>query len=150
MRSLCVALLCLSLTWGCGSDKSKSKRPKTVPAAGVLTRKGVPLGGVLIMFVPDAKDGIAASAMTGDDGSFDMQAFAPDSGAVPGKYTAVVWKNETGGAAGPEDSHDTPPPKPKKKGPNDVPDKYAKAETSSLLINLPEEGRTDLKIDIKD
>jgi hypothetical protein len=151
MRSLIVTLICLSLGLGCGgSDMHKAKRPKTAPASGVLTRKGTPLGGVLITFVPEAKDGIAASAMTGEDGSFDMQAFAPDSGAVPGKYTAIVWKNEPAAPAGPADSHDTPPPKPKKKGSSDIPEKYAKAETSSLLINLPEEGRTDFKIDIKD
>jgi hypothetical protein len=77
-----------------------------------------------------------------------MQAFPPDSGAVPGKYTALVVKNpidDTTTAAA--DSHDAPPPKPKK---GLLPEKYGKVETSTILIDLPEEGRTDMKIDIKD
>lgn len=150
MQKLILTLVCLSLGFGCGggSDKFKASRPKTVPAAGVLTRKGTPLGGALITFVPQAPNEIAASALTAEDGSFDMQAFPPDPGAVPGKYTAIVVKNEvdnSGTTAA--DSHDTPPPKPKK---GLLPEKYGKAETSTILVVLPEEGRTDLKIDIKD
>lgn len=149
MRALLAALICLSLGMGCGSDKHKAQRPKTVPASGILTRKGTPLGAVLITFVPQAADGTAASALTNEDGSFDMQAFPPDSGAVAGKYTAVLIKSVVAEPVASLDSHDTPPPKPKA-GPKDIPAKYSKVETSTLLVVLPEEGRTDLKIDIKD
>lgn len=150
MRSLILCLVCLSVGFGCGggSDKFKASRPKTVPAGGILTRKGTPVGGALITFVPKTPDGTAASALTSEDGSFEMQAFPPDSGAVPGQYTAVVVKNpvdDTAPAAA--DSHDAPPPKPKK---GLLPEKYGKASTSTILIDLPEEGRTDMKIDIKE
>ena len=150
-RSMVGWVCCLVLLAGCsGGDNYKSKRPKTVPAKGVVTYRGQPVGGAIILFVPLENSGTAASAMTDDSGGFTMMAFPPDSGAVPGKYTATVMKTiEPPAQVWSETSHDAPPPK-VVKAVSLIPAKYAERSTSGLSVTIPEAGDEALKFELKD
>ncbi len=145
---LCCVLLCL----GCsgGSDKSKANRPQTAIAKGVVTYNGKPLDDALIVFVPEANDGTAASAVTDSSGGFSMMAFPPESGAVPGKYKVTVSKMiDPPVAQFDESSHDAPPPKTSKPK-SLIPIKYSQPHTSNLTAEVPVEGAEALKLELKD
>lgn len=146
---VCLILIVIA---GCGGgiDKYKKNRPKTVAASGVVTYRNQPLDGAIIVCFPTAAGdkAVAASAYSAADGSFSLQAYPPDKGAVPGNYQVTIQKTEEAAPVptGP-DAHDAPPP-PKPRAL--IPAKYGKVETSGLTITIPAEGMTDIKFELKD
>ena len=150
-RALMGWLCGVVLLVGCskGPDKSKSHRPKTVIAQGIITHKGMPLADALIVFVPEG-DGIAASAYSSDNGGFSMMAFSPEKGAVPGAYTVTVSKMEQiEESPANESSHDAPIVK-SGKPKSLIPIKYSQTKTSNLTAQIPPEGSEALKIELKE
>lgn len=149
-----VVCLALAAVIGCsgGSDKYKKSRPKTVKATGTVLYRNQPLADAIIVCFPTAtgEKAVAASAYTDADGNFSLQAFPPDKGAVPGDYQVTIQKTEeapaTPAASGP-DAHDAPPPPAPKPL---IPAKYAKVETSGLMLKIPEDGVSDVKFELKD
>lgn len=142
----------LGFVTGCGgaADKYKRARPKTVAASGTVIYRNQPLADAIIVCFPTATGdkAVAASAYTSADGSFSLQAYPPDKGAVPGNYQVTIQKSEEAPAAptGP-DAHDAPPPpKPKSL----IPAKYGQIETSGLTLTIPEGGISDIKFELKD
>jgi hypothetical protein len=137
----------LALTLGCGGteDRWTAKRPKTVPAAGIVTQKGKPLSRVLVMCRPEGGDQ-GCSGMSDENGYFELMTFNPDPGAVPGKYLVAVQSSQQ-----PEEyAEDVPRAKGEKfiKPTPPLPTKFAIFETSGLTIEIPAAGSKELKVDL--
>lgn len=92
---------------GCGSqtDPWIAKRPKTVPATGVVLLDQKPVEGAVVVFQSDSQVN-GASARTRSDGTFTLTTFAEHDGAVPGTYRVAISKTviKTDGKAQGEDS----------------------------------------------
>lgn len=87
-------------------------------------------------------------ARTDEDGKFELMTFPPNRGIVPGSYKiAVSLPDQAPPVATSLESHDTPPPKPKKT--SLVPAKYNNPESSGLTATISEEGDLNLKIELK-
>lgn len=76
-------LLCVSsLLTGCGG----SGGPKVVPAKGVVTFKGSPIGKIAVVFMPIDGKGQIAEGTTDASGKFELQTREPGDGAMVGEY----------------------------------------------------------------
>jgi hypothetical protein len=150
MVSVGAGLLMAMASAGCSDGPTGgSDRPDVVPASGTITYNGSAVEGATVVLVPEASSGgYAASGLTDADGRFELSTFAPDAGAVPGKYKVSVTKIEApASAAGPEGGHDeseTPPPK------DLLPAKYKDAAKSELTAEIPADGTDELTFDLKD
>lgn len=120
----------------------------TVPAEGTLTFDGQPVPDFVVTLVPtDGKR--PASGRTDASGKFVLGTNQPGDGAPAGTHRASVAfsppedPNAPPDAGGIEDPSKMPKPKFK------IPAKYSNPETSGLNINVPEDGTTDLKIELK-
>ena len=152
--SLPAAMLACSLM-GCGGSTGADNLPETVPATGYVKMSGKPVTGAQVVIAPLTGDGHAASALTDDNGYFELRAFDAKPGVVPGEYGMQVTKTvqETRDASGiviPEEDqgHDAP-------GGGEVhwrnilPEKYANITTSGLVISVfEEEGNEGIEIDL--
>jgi len=151
-RSLLIASVAslVFVVSGCGEgvDKSKAGRPATVNAKGSVTFNGKPLDGAVIVLAPKKSGGVAASGISDANGNFDLQAFPPDSGAVPGDYHVIITKMST-------------PPQTLHEGGSDgsipgapsvslIPKKYGRPDQSKLSVNIPDSGTESLKFELKD
>jgi len=138
---MAVAVVCA----GCGSGRPKSNRPATALARGLVTYRGKPVEDAVLVFQPSAQSGFAASAMTDRDGRFDLKAFPPDSGAVPGTYKVVVMKvsqDDVAAAAGPGNAVAQPA--------SLIPAKYCDPSKSGLTAEVPAEGTEQLLFELRD
>ena len=130
---------------GCGSGRPKSNRPATALARGLVTYRGEPVSDAVLVFQPSAQGGFAASAMTDREGRFDLKAFPPDSGAVPGSYGVVVMKvsqEDVASEGGPGNAVAQPA--------SLIPAKYSDASKSGLNAEVPAEGTEMLLFELKD
>jgi len=121
-------LVTVGLLSGCG----KAKQPWEVvhPAKGVVHYKGEPLAGARITLIPqdgDVPETVRPSATSSEDGTFELGTYDKSDGAPAGNYKALVLHFPT---VGPKEN-----PSP---GPNSLPKKYAKVETTDLTIELAE------------
>src|SRR5262245_8432753 len=118
-------LLFVVAALGC---KSEARVP-VFPVSGKVSFQGQAPAGAQVILVPAAgsklpKD-LAASATVNDDGSFQIDTYAKGDGAPAGEYVATVqWFKmvTTDGGTG--------------RGPNVIPEKYAKAETSPIKVSV--------------
>ena len=129
-------LMCVGLI-GCGPA---SNLPKTVPAEGIVTLDGQPVGDVTIIFIAETGS-YNATAVTKADGKFSLKAFPEKSGAVPGSYKVEMTKTIVEAAS------------PKKDEPNvnlkfGLPKKYANIATSGLSGKIGENGEKDIKFEL--
>ncbi|VTU01788.1 hypothetical protein : Uncharacterized protein OS=Planctomyces maris DSM 8797 GN=PM8797T_29688 PE=4 SV=1 [Gemmataceae bacterium] len=91
MRRLSCIVLVLAGVAGCSGGSY-------APVTGTVTLRGRPVAGATVVFTPDppAEGATAATARTGDDGSFRLQTNLPGGvtrdGAGPGKYKVTVSK----------------------------------------------------------
>lgn len=150
-KSLCLAACVVVLCGGCGrgQDPWAGKRPKVVAAEGIVKHSGDPLAGATIVFVPESPDGLAASAITDSAGRFQLMAFPPQRGAVPGQYKILLTKVEQvpiqKSAGSPAAAHSDPGTAP----PNQMlPEKYGNPQSSGLSADIPPEGKRDFLITI--
>ena len=150
-RRLAIGLVGL-VAIGCSGrsdDQWTEDRPATVPAKGVLTYKGQGVEGATVILAPESTgpEAYGASAATGSGGEFSLATFPPDEGAVPGRYRVGVTKFEAPQTAEPAASHEeaatVAPPKAL------LPEKYADPAKSGLTIEIPEGGKTDIKIELQ-
>ena len=148
VRSLSETSIILFLTsfvvTGCGSDEYVAPVEQTVPAAGVVSYQGKPLDYYQVNFLPEAEGKRPASAVTDANGQFVLGTNQPGDGAVAGRH--VVTVEYVGPPSNEEPGKETfgPPPEPKVK----VPRKFASAETSELMIEIPETGNESIVVDI--
>jgi len=131
---------------GGGEDRWKSKRPATVPAQGLVTYNSAPLAGAVVVIQPGTPDGMGASALTDQEGKFELKTFPPDSGAVPGSYTVMVVKME--------DSDGRSAPGEDAKGraimqKSLIPPKYGNPAQSGLKVEIPQAGTSTIQFDLK-
>jgi hypothetical protein len=134
---LLVPLFCVT---GCGPDDDNL--PKTVSASGTVTLDGQPVDGAQVVFIDDTSTK-SADAMTDAKGKFTLNAFREKKGAQPGSYKVQVsktieqklgTKNADGGDAS--------------KWIFGVPPHYSSFLKSGLTATIPEEGTSELKIEL--
>ncbi len=135
-----LALICLSL--GCNSQPTGDIVP-TSPAAGTATYQGKPLEFYQIRFIPE--DGRPAAGVTDEEGRFTLGTNDTGDGAPSGKHRVAI--SYVGPPMPPDwgvtDFSPIPPPKFK------VPAKYSDPEKSGITVEVPEDGKTDFKIEIE-
>ena len=78
-----VVVLCFVVA-GCGGPT----RPETVPVAGRVTYQGKPVPMGQIMFYPE--QGHPATGTIDANGAYRLRTFAPDNGAIPGRYRVTI------------------------------------------------------------
>jgi hypothetical protein len=114
-----------------GCSKSQQPWEKVYPATGVVTYRGQPLSGAVVTLISEDADfpkSVRPTAVTGDDGAFEVGTYSAADGAPAGEYTVLVLHYPIQGSA--ENPY---------AGPNDLPPIYAKAETTTLKISVGEE-----------
>lgn len=137
----------LSIFSGCGTDdRWKSKRPATVPAQGVVTYKNQPLSGAIVVFQPSVPEGVGASALTDQTGAFDLKAFPPDPGAVPGSYTVMILRMDDADNRPTSEGGDDAPAVLQK---SLIPAKYGNPAQSGLKAEVPQAGTDSLRFDLQ-
>lgn len=150
-RLIPITLLTLPLL-GCGGgeDSAKKARPKTVNASGTITYNGKPLDFASILLEPQSNGGVAAMCRSDADGKFSLDAFPPDSGAVPGTYRVSVKKTEPAKQQTYDPANHDAPMAPQSTGPKSlIPPEFGEFSTSGLTIEVPAEGSDSLKVDLK-
>ena len=152
--SLCFPLVGLAALCGCGPDTSGL--PKTVPAEGVVLLDGQPVHGASLVAAPEGGQH-PANALSDENGHFALTAFPEmKTGAVPGTYKVQVTKTVEvqGGArggprAGTDDAaHAAESGTAGVTWVNEMPEKYSNFESTDLTITIPEDGTTDLRIEL--
>jgi hypothetical protein len=116
---------------GCGS-KQDPNRLLVFPASGKLNIQGkIPAGAFLVLHPKNPAAGVESvrpRAHVKPDGSFELSSYESNDGAPAGEYAVTVEWRQTikypSGDAGP--------------GPNLVPPKYTRPETSPVVIKIAE------------
>lgn len=130
MQRATVYVILLVTASGCGSKGPTL--PDTVPAKGkILLPSGQPLRAGRLEFKATAPPGIDAFADVQKDGTFVIQSFSAEGGAVAGTYVVVVSPFDYHAKGG------NP-----RKIPNaaEVPRKFQESSTSDLKITI-EQGK---------
>jgi hypothetical protein len=138
-RSLFLAVALVICTTGCSSSK---KAPVCYPVRGSVTSKGKPLAEsvvVLHRMGGDVEGNQKPMAIAKPDGTFELTTYHSGDGAPPGEYaiTAELRALVTGGE------------EPVRTGPNTLPAKYAKPDSSGLKHTVVEGDNEIPAIDIK-
>lgn len=147
LSRLVVVLPCtLLLLSGCGGeDPWKKNRPKTAPAKGAITLNGKPLDDAQVVLVPTSGS-TGCSGKSDAKGAFELAAFPPDPGVVPGSYKVMIVKSEIPTTPDPNSPESNKAMYAKLL----VPKKYTDPETSGLTVDIPEAGKLDIKLELKD
>jgi len=120
---------------GCGSSGLQPGEVPAVKAAGNVFYHGKPLAKGSVLVVPEQGHAAAGEVK---DGHFTLTTYAQDDGAIPGKHkVAVTATEEEKGTKG--------------EGATKLllPAKYARAETSNIVVTVPNEGTSELKIEVE-
>ncbi|MGQ9606295.1 MAG: hypothetical protein ACUVTW_08845 [Thermogutta sp.] len=135
-----------------GACNRGSNKPKTYPVTGTVTLNGKPVPGATVNFTPkeQAPPGQsgpqAASAVTDEQGKYQIGTFAKGDGALPGEYLVSVTKYEGGGPTGGGGSEEEyRPPRPGEESPvpkNVLPQQYANPNTSGLSVKVEAKANT--------
>src|SRR5262249_33894553 len=100
---------------------STASRQKTHPICGKVFFEGAPIPQAYVVFTPaggNAKKGVRADGIAEADGSFTLSTYTANDGIPAGEYgVTVVWRKPFYDPAG-------------KPGPNLLPERYARADTS--------------------
>lgn len=111
---------------GCG--KAKAPWEIVYPAKGTISFNGKPLAGAQITLVSEDKqfpNSVRPTATSKDDGSFEIGTYSHKDGAPQGSYKVLVLHYPVVG------SKENP-----SAGPNDLPPKYSKVDTTDLTYNV--------------
>jgi hypothetical protein len=124
-----VVLSAAILLAGCG--KAQEPWEKVYPATGIVKYQGKPLPGATITLIPEDTSfpkSVRPTAVTDADGEFEIGTYSTGDGAPAGNYKVLILHFPV---EGPEENPHA--------GPNDLPEKYAKAETTDLTVTIEEE-----------
>ncbi len=131
---LLISLPLLVSLAGCGSSQSGDRVP-VFPASGKLTYDGRPLTGAFVVLHPKgAVSGPAAPrphAQAAADGSFTLTSYESNDGAPAGDYTLTVELRSLVKHGGDVTA-----------GPNTLPAKYSRSDTSPVAIQIAEGTNT--------
>ena len=134
---------------GCSSDNSTSQRPRVVPVSGRVIANGQPLAGAHVTFT-NTQANRSAFAKTDEEGKFRLTTFKPNDGAVPGKQQISVSKLESIEQANAGvDRTTTPNAAPTAARRWLIPRHYGDIRTSGLSAEVPEEGISDLILELR-
>lgn len=135
-----------------GACNRGTNKPKTYPVTGTVTLNGQPVAGATVNFTPKERAAPgqsgpqAASAVTDEQGKYQIGTFAKGDGALPGEYLVSVTKYEGGGPTGGSSSEEEyRPPVPGEEPPvpkNVLPQQYANPNTSGLSIKVEAKANT--------
>ena len=138
-RSAPLWILIVCASSGCSSDKNA---PVCHPVHGTVTSKGKPLPEARVVL--HSLGGSVAgnqkpTAITKSDGTFDLTTYHAGDGAPVGEYAITVDLRalQTGGE------------EPVRSGPNTLPAKYAKSDSSGVKYTVVEGENQIPTIDIK-
>lgn len=134
-----LVLVGAAMSAGCG--KSKQPWETVYPAKGTVSYKGEPLAGAVITLIPQDSEfpsKVRPTATSEEDGSFTLTTFANSDGAPAGEYKALVLRYPVVG------SKENP-----SAGPNNLPKKYSKAETTDLTVTVDTAAVEDLSLELK-
>ncbi len=129
-----VALIC-----GCGEANKSWDR--VYPVTGVVTHKGKPVKDAELTFFPmdeNIPESVRPWAKSSESGEFTLSTYDRGDGAPAGKYKATVVHHEIVVSAG---SMGTKP--------NDLPKKYARKDTTDLIIEVKAEETKLPPLDLK-
>lgn len=121
-------LFLLALLGGCG--RSDGPSGKLAPVTGRVIYKDQGVTAAEIYFLPDAdkgNNGTMAAAVLQEDGTFTMTTYPRGDGVLPGAYKVTLGLGRRNDKAL---------------------EKYRKVDTTPLAFEVPEEGLTDLVIDL--
>lgn len=119
-------LLVVVLLTGCG--KAGQPWETAYPAEGVVKFGGQPLGGAQVTLIPEDSsipDTVRPRGFTRPDGTFELSTYAENDGAPEGKYKVIAMRFPVRGT-----------PESPSQGPNDLPVKYSKPETTDLQVEV--------------
>ena len=126
-----VLILVLTTLTGCGSGQPGQL--KVYQATGSVKYQGQPIENALLFFRPKDKsipDDVRPHALTDKGGHFDLGTYTDNDGAPAGEYDVIVtWR----------------PLVDKEPGPNQLPERYSKFETSQLIVQVKAEDLNDLQ-----
>ena len=129
---------------GCGSSEPRGEIVETVPASGIVTLGGKPLENCQVNFYP-VDGGRPASATTNANGEFTLGTNDSEDGAAAGLHKVAFIYNppEYAGEPGKEEVI-----------PGFAPEiqfaaTYADPETSGVTQEIPAEGTSEIKIDLR-
>jgi hypothetical protein len=126
-RRLGFVVLSLGMATGLGCGKPE---PKLVPVSGTLVNGNKPIPSVTVLFACDLSTGgqnFDAYASTDEQGKFTLFTGQHGQGAVAGHYKVSVTSE----------------------GPHRlIPTKFTQFGTTTLHVDIPEGGTTDLKLDL--
>ena len=125
---------------GCGAGDG----PDLVPAGGVVTYKGQPIGKINVMLMPDASSkGMIAEGTTDESGKFKLGTKEPGDGAMVGTYT-VAFKYV------PDEIPVMPGMEGSKKIVSPIPEKYADASKSGHTVTVDaDQSKNNFTFDLK-
>jgi len=124
------AIVAATTLFAAGCGDAGPERVPVFPAEGTVIWNGQPVAGALVVLHPvGASDpkALPARAQTDKEGKFKMSTYDTGDGVPLGEYTATVeWRKliEQNGEF--------------KAGPNVLPPKYSKPETSDLKVRIAE------------
>lgn len=138
-----IVLACLTASMlGCGGG-TKAVIEETVPVTGIATYQGKPLEDYMVYF--SNLSNRTASGIIDAEGRFTLGTNGPGDGAPAGIHKVwFVYSPAVESNAGSE-MPDAPQPQPKVK----LPAKFSRLEMSGLTVEVPEEGLTDYKLEVK-
>jgi hypothetical protein len=120
---------------GCGSSQGSDRVP-VFPATGRLVYDGRPLAGAFVVLhskgAEQSHRAPRPHAQVSADGSFSLTSYDTDDGAPAGDYTVTVELRPLVRRGGDITA-----------GPNTLPSKYCRAETSPVTVQIAE-GRNEL------
>lgn len=140
----CFLLSLAVVTVGCkGRPPGQVEKQPTVPVTGMVTYKGRGVPNASVVFL--AVDGkVASRGSTDGAGLFTLSSFGQQDGAPLGRYKVIVASS---GVKEVEPGVLAPEPEGGFKSP--VPTKYANPNTTDIVMQVKEEGKNDLTIELK-
>lgn len=136
---IAVVVAATTLVVGCG--KGKEPWETTYPVKGIITVKGKPVADAELSFFPENPsypDSVRPRAKSGADGSFVVWTYDQGDGAPVGSYKVTAVHHEVA------ISKDTVITKP-----NDLPAKYARLESTELVVEVGAAATELPPIDLK-
>lgn len=157
MRSFSVFALAAVCLLGCGGGGSSANRLPVFPVHGKVTYKGQPVVGADVTFTSEESKK-SAFGRTDDEGEYRLTTYSGNDGAVEGKQSVMIMKSLPPVATAPVADTESPeyippgfgpapPPEPPK---NEIPAKYAAAETSGLIAIVNPDGDNEVNFELKD
>ena len=137
-RVFIALMVCLTFA-GCGGPEG----PTLVPVSGKVLLDGEPVAGALVQFIPTS--GPSSGGQTDDNGEFTLTGPGNRPGAVVGSFTVTVGCpfNPSQGS-----SSDGSTEAPESTVTCSVPDKYSDLATSDVHAEIPDEGKSDLVVEL--